>query len=129
MPTPDQATYSIAALVAAHTALRDVIDSGGDAGTIRIRSAADVLLAQVPLGYPCGTVDPVTGRLTLSVAGSTSAVVSGTAAYGQVCDSSGGVHLALPAEIGAVPQPGKLVMNTLTLLAGAPVAVFSATVG
>jgi hypothetical protein len=130
MPAPGSATYSAAALVAAHTALRDVIDGGSSAGFIRIRSSTDVLLAQCPLDDPCGTVNGTTGRLTFALDGrDESADASGTAAYGEICDSTGAVHLALPAQAGSVAVAGKLVLTTLTIVAGAPVEILSATIG
>ena len=43
MPAPSAATYSVAALVAAHTSFRNLIDAGSGPGKIRIRSASDVL--------------------------------------------------------------------------------------
>lgn len=130
MPAPLVATYSAAALIAAHTSFRDLIDSGAAAGFVRIRDAADVLLAQVPLIDPCGAVDGTTGQLTFSIAGpDSSADASGTAAYAEFCDSDGDVHLALPAEVGTVPVSGKIVFNTLSIIAGGPVEIISATVG
>lgn len=131
MPAPAEATYSVAALVAAHTSFRDLIDSGVSAGFVRVRDAADVLLAQVPLADPCGTVNAGTGQLEFDVTGArdSSADASGTAAYAEFCDSDGDVHLALPAESGTAPVAGKFVMNTLTIVAGGPVEIISATVG
>lgn len=129
MTVPTVATYSAAALVAAHTSFKDLIDIG-TAGSIKIRDSADVLLAQVPLSDPCGTVNGTTGQLTFSIAGpDTSADASGTAAYGEFCDSSGTVHLSLPAQAGTVAVSGKIVLNTLSIVAGGPVAVLTATVG
>ncbi len=116
--------------MAAHTSFRDLIDSGAGAGFIRIRDAADVLLAQIPLSDPCGTVNGTTGQLTLSIAGrDESADASGTAAYGELCDSDGDVHLALPAQAGSSPVANKLVLNTLAVVATGPVEVLSATIG
>lgn len=130
MPAPSVYTYSAAALVAAHTSFRDLIDSGASAGFIRIRDAADVLLAQVPLSDPCGSVNGTTGQLTFSIAGpDTSADASGTAAYGEFCDSDGDVHLALPAEQGTVAVSGKIVLNTQAIIVGGTVSVISATIG
>ena len=97
---------------------------------MRIRSAADVLLAQVPLSDPCGSVNGTTGQLTLSIAGvDAGADATGTAAYGEVCDSDGDVHLALPASAGASAVAGYLVLNTLSIVSGVPVAISSATIG
>jgi len=130
MPAPTVATFSAAALIAAHTTFRDLIDAGAGAGFIRIRDAADVLLAQVPLSDPCGTVNGTTGQLVFSIAGQDpSADAAGTAAYGQICDSTGAVHCALPAQQGAVAVAGKIVLNTLTIVAAAPVEVVSAVMG
>ncbi|MFA5388060.1 MAG: hypothetical protein WC322_06800 [Candidatus Paceibacterota bacterium] len=130
MPAPSVATYSVAALVAAHTAFLNLIDAGVAAGSIKIRDAADVLLAQIPLTDPCGTVNGATGQLTITPSGrDESADAAGTAAYGEFCDSAGLVHLALPTQAGLVAVSGKLVMNTLTVVAGGPVEVLSATVG
>lgn len=130
MAVPTVATYSVAALVAAHTAFKDLIDAGTGAGSIKIRDAADVLLAQIPLTDPCGTVNGATGQLTITMAGrDESADASGTAAYGEFCDSAGVVHLSLPAQAGSAAVSGKLVLNTLSVVVGGPAEVLSATVG
>lgn len=130
MPAPSIATYSAAALVAAHTAFKNLIDAGSAAGSIKIRSSADVLLAQVPLTDPCGTVNGTTGQLTITPSGrDESANASGTAAYGEFCDSDGLVHLSLPAQAGSSAVSGYIVINTLTIVAAGPVEVLSATVG
>lgn len=130
MAVPTQATYSPAALEAAHTAFQGLIDAGSAAGSIKIRDAANVLLAQIPLTDPCGTVNGATGQLTITPAGrDESADATGTAAYGEFCDSDGVVHLSLPAQAGSSVVTGKLVINTLSIVAGGPVEVLSATVG
>lgn len=129
MAVPTTPTYSIAALVAAHTAFRDLIDAGTGAGSIRIRDAADVLLAQIPLTDPCGSVHGSTGQLTLTPAArDESADASGTAAYGEFCDSAGLVHLAMPVQAGGASASGKLILNTTEILAGYPVEVIFAAV-
>lgn len=130
MPAPTVATYSPAALIAAHTSFRDLIDSGSGAGFIRIRSASDVLLAQIPLTDPCGTVNGTTGQLTITPSGrDESADASGTAAYGEFCNSDGTVYLSLPAQAGTAAVSGYIVINTLTIVAGGPVEVLSAVIG
>ena len=130
MPAPSVATYSAAALVAAHTSFRDLIDSGSAAGFVRIRSAADVLLATCPLNDPCGSVNGTTGQLTFSFNGrDESADATGTAAYAEFCDSDGDVHLALPAQAGSTAVSGKIVLNSLAIVSGGPVEIISATVG
>ena len=130
MAVPTVATYSAAALVAANTSFKDLIDAGAGAGSIKIRDAADVLLAQIPLTDPCGTVNGTTGQLTITPSGrDESADATGTAAYGEFCDSNGLVHLSLPAQAGSAAVSGKIVINSLSIVAGGPVEVLSATVG
>lgn len=130
MAVPSVATYSAAALVAAHTSFKALIDAGSGAGSIKIRDAADVLLAQVPLSDPCGSVNGTTGQLAFSIAGpDSSADASGTAAYGEFCDSDGLVHLSLPAQQGTTAVSGKMVLNTLSIIAGGPVGIVTATIG
>ena len=130
MPVPTQATYSAAALTAAHTAFRDLLDAGPAGGSIKIRDGSDVLLAQIPLSDPCGTVNATTGQLTLTPAGrDEGADTTGVAAYGELCDSTGAVHLSLPATVGTLPVAGAIVLNTLAVTGGAPVEVLSATIG
>lgn len=130
MPAPSVATYSAAVLVAVHTELRDLIDAGAGAGLIRIRNAADVLLAEFTLDDPCGTVNGTTGQLTITVdVQEASANASGTAAYGEICTSDGTVRLALPAQAGSSAVSGKLVLNTLTITAGGPVNILSCVIG
>lgn len=130
MPAPGSYTYSAAALVAAHTSFRDLIDSGAGAGSIKVRDNSDVLLATIPLSDPCGSVNGTTGQLTFSIAArDESADATGTAAYAEFCDSTGAVHLALPAQAGTSAVSGKIVLNTLSIVAGGPVEVLSAVVG
>jgi hypothetical protein len=130
MPAPSVATYAAAALVAAQTSFRDLIDSGSGAGFVRVRSASDVLLAQIPMTDPCGTVNGTTGRLTITASGrDESADASGTAAYVELCNSSGTVYLSLPVQAGSTPVSGFAVLNTLTVIASGPVELISLTVG
>lgn len=129
MPAPSVATYSAAALIAAHTSFRDLIDTGAGTGSIKIRSSADVLLATHPLLDPCGTVNGTTGQLTLSLGTRPNAVATGTAAYAEICDVAGAVQLALPAQAGSAAVSGKLVLNTLSLVSGGPVEILTAVIG
>lgn len=130
MTIPTSATFSAAALVAAHTSFRDLLDAGSSAGIVKIRDAAGVLLAAVVMTDPCGTVDGSTGRLTLTMSGpDTSADASGTTAYAEFCDGDGLVHLSLPATSGTESEPGFIVLNTLSIIVGGPVGISSATVG
>ena len=130
MTVPTVATYSAAAKIAAHTTFRDLIDSGSGAGFVRVRDSADVLLAEIPLDDPCGSVNGTTGQITFAFDGrDEDAAAGGTAASGEFCDSTGAVHLALPAQAGSVAVSGKLVLNTLTIILGQPVEITAATIG
>lgn len=130
MPAPSNATYSVAAQIAAHTAFRDLLDAGGLAGAVQIKDDDDVLLAEIPLTYPCGTVDALTGQLTITPDGrDEEADASGTAAYAEFCDSDGVVHLSLPARQGSDSRPAYITLNTLMLIEGGPVELVSVTVG
>ena len=130
MPAPASATYHVDALIAAQTSFRDLVDAGAAAGTVRIGNASDALLSTIPLTDPCGTINGSTGQLTITASGpDASAAATGTAAYGQICDSDGKVLLALPAQSGSVPVAGKLVLNTLAIVAGNTVDLVSCTIG
>jgi hypothetical protein len=129
MAVPLVYTYSAEALVAAQTSFLTLIDTG-TAGYVNIRDSADVLLAQLPLDDPAGTVNGTTGQLTFAFDGrDEAAAASGTAAYGEFCESDGTVHLSLPAQAGSVAVSGKLVLNTLTIVLGEPVEAIAATIG
>jgi len=130
MTVPTVATFSAAALIAAHNTLKTLIDAATGAGKVRIRSAADVLLAEIPLTDPCGSVNGTTGQLVLTpAAADDDANATGTAAYGEICDGDGTVHLALPAVAGGSALPGYLVLNTLSIVASGHVAIISITIG
>ncbi len=129
MAVPSSATYSVAAKVAAHQALVDLIDGGSVEGYIAIMDASDVVLSTIPLDDPCGTVAAETGLLTFSIAGSEVPPTEGTAAYGEFRDSNHNAHLALPAQSGGSPVSGYIVLNTLTIVADAEITISSATVG
>lgn len=130
MAVPSVATYSAAAKIDANEAFLALIDAGAGAGKIRIRSSSDVLLAEIPLEDPAGTVNQSTGVLTLAIDGpDSSADATGTAAYCEVCDSANTVHLSIPAQQGTAAVSGKIVLNTLSIVQGGPVEIVSATIG
>jgi hypothetical protein len=128
MAVPTIATYSVAAKEAAHLSFRDLIDAGASNGTLKIRDASDVLLVTVPLADPCGTVSAVTGILTITAQVATT-IATGTAAYGELCDSTGTVHLSIPAVAGTSSVSGKLVLNSLNVLINSEITIVSATIG
>lgn len=129
MAVPTVATYSLAARIAAHTALRDLIDSGAGPGAIIIRGSADQALATIPLSDPAGAVSGSTGQLTLDIPASAVAAVTGMAAYCDVCSSTGEAYLSLPAQSGTSAVTGYIVLNTLSIVVGTEVSVLSAVIG
>jgi len=130
MPAPSSATYSAAAKVAANTAFKTLLDAESGPGSIAIRDNSDVLLAEIALTDPCGSVNGTTGQLTLTPDGrEESAPAGGTAAYAEIRDAADAVHLAMPCQAGTVAVSGKCVINSLAITAGAPVEVVSAVIG
>lgn len=123
MTAPVAVTWAAPAYVVAHTALLTAMAGGA----VKIRSATDVLLATVTLNSPAGTVHGTSGKITLTSASGT-ASVAGDAAYGELCDSASTVLCAMPCATGPTAAPGYLALNTLMLLAGAPVVIIG-TIG
>ena len=128
MAVPTVATYSVTALTDLNTALLALIDAGAGAAKVFIRDSSDVLLAEVPLTDPAGTI--TTGVLTLTASGpDTSANASGLAAYCEIADSDDTVHLSLPAAEGTVSVSGFIVFTSLTILATKPVTISAMAIG
>lgn len=122
--------YSAAALIAAHTAFRTLVDGETGAVTLKVRDVADVLLATITLQDPSMSINGTTGQITLLIAArEESAPASGTADYAELCDGIGGVHLTIDCVAGTVAVPGYVVMNSLNVIAGGPVEVLLATIG
>lgn len=128
MPVPTGPTFSVAAKVAAHTAFKDLIDSGTN-GFLKLRDSGDVLLADIQLAFPSGTVNGSTGQYSISIASDPIADASGTAAYGELCDSAGTAHLSLPVIEGVTPTNGYITINSTNIVAGGPVNLVSFVLG
>lgn len=122
--------YSAAAVIAANTSFLNLLDANASAAMIRIRDASDVLLAEITLSDPAGTVDGTTGQLTLSVATQeTSAPATGTADTAEITDGAGTVHLTMPCAAGSAAASGSCVLSSLNIEAGGAVNVVSAVIG
>jgi hypothetical protein len=129
MPAPAQYTYSAQALIDAQTSFLDLVDAGTSPAKIRLRDEADILLAEIPLDDPCGTVDGA-GQLTITSSGpDTSADATGICSYGEICDSDNVVALTLPAEEGAAAVSGKLVISNTSIVIAGEVALVSCVIG
>ena len=130
MSVPTEPTYSVEAKYDANVALLALIDASSNPGVIRLRDDADVLLAELTLDSPGGSVSAVTGALTLDVAGPDNDVdAGGVCAYAEVCDGDDNVHLALPAQEGTEAEAGYLVLNNTTLIQGGTVSLSSVVIG
>ena len=119
-------TYTAPALTAAHTGLMEDLPGG----SLAILDSGGVLLASVTLGSPAGSVNTTTGQLTFTIATQEdSAPNSGTAANAELRDSTGVVYLTLTCTEGTAAVSGECVLNSLNILAGAPVEVVSLVIG
>ncbi|NCC23018.1 MAG: hypothetical protein EOM26_11260 [Alphaproteobacteria bacterium] len=119
--------YSLAAAIAIRETLLSQIVAGAGDPSIAIYSAADVLLASMTIDSSASAVDAETAVLTLVIdAQEDSAPATGTASYGRVLDGDGDPVVQLPCAAGSTIVPGAIVINTLSLIEGAPFEVRSA---
>ena len=129
MAAPGSYTYSAQALIDAQTSFLDLVDGGTGAGKIFLYSEADLMLAEIPLNDPSGTVDGA-GQLTITASGpDTSADAAGECTWGSICDGDDVEYLALPAQQGGAAVSGKLVISNTTIALGAEVTLVSCTIG
>lgn len=126
MAAPYLGTWSPAAKIAAHEALLALLDAHAtESASITIHDVDDVLLATIPLDKPSGAVNQSTGKFTLADAGREEDATAGAASYATLRDGAGDPHISLPCQAGTTPVAGKCVLNTLTIVAGAPVELVS----
>ncbi len=122
--------YEPVVLAAAHQALADLIDGGGDVGRIKIYDSGGVLLATFVLQNPCGTVDTDTGQLTLAPAApELNAPAGGVAHHAELENGDGDRLLTVSVQAGTGPVPGVLVVSVANIVAGGTVELVSATFG
>ena len=130
MPAPSALTFTPASLIAANTAWLALLDTGAGNASIAIRSAADVLLAEIPLTDPAGTVNGTTGQLTLTPAsGEDAAPATGNAAYAEIRNPAGTPLVAMPCVEGSSAVADVCVLSRLAIESGDPVDVISITIG
>jgi hypothetical protein len=119
-------TFSVAGKIAAHTALKNEIESAG-AAKCRLHASNDTLLAEIILAS--GSVD---GSGILSWGMDTredSAPAAGQVSYGAITNNSNVEYIRLDAAQGDTPVDGYVVINTLDITVGAPVELITMTVG
>jgi hypothetical protein len=110
------------------TAILDRLDTDGAGSIIRFVNSGNTTLAEVPLDFPCGAVNPTTGALTFDIDGrDESANASGTAAFGLIVDANGTVHLKAQVRQGTAAQSGFFTMASTYIQIGQPVEVASLT--
>jgi hypothetical protein len=113
--------------------IRDLIDAGGAAGTLRIYKGAipgpngtpagGDLLAELPLAYPCAQ-SSVAGALTFDpITADPDAAATGTATWARIVTSAGASVIDL--DVKGTGGGGSLELNTVTINIGDPVAVTS----
>lgn len=130
MTTPTKAVYSVQARIDAHTALRDIIDSGQGNGCCLIHSDNGDELVNIELEKPCGQIDPATGKLTINHANALNVIgLDGIAAYATIRDSDLNEHLAIPVKEGTDPEIGWVVLDSISLLSGGNVQIDSIEIG
>lgn len=115
------------------TPIRDAIDAGAGAGTIKIyngtqpASASDAVTSQTLLGTltfsdPCGTV--ASGSLTMSaITQDSSADATGTASWARIADSTGATVMDI--DVTNTGGGGTLQLNTVNIVVGGPILITS----
>jgi len=129
MPAPTSYTYTAAILSSAQQVFLDAVDAGTGAGKLKLYDDSDVLLSVITLTDPAGTIDGA-GQLTITAAGpDTSADATGTCTYGTITDSDDNVCVSIPAQTGASPVSGVIVLSNTSIVAGGEVTLTSCTIG
>lgn len=121
--------YSAAAWIAAHTALLTLIEDGASDSKIKLYDGSDVLLGEFVIDDATSDVSGVTGDITIEIATQEDAAIAGgTASYITICDGDGDVVYKMSCQQGTEAVAGKCVMNSLTIISGAPVDILSCTI-
>lgn len=124
------ATYDLGTIVAAHEAVVAEWDAAGSSCYINVCNSANGVLATVLLSYPCGTVSPTTGQLSLNFNGrDEDAASGGTAHHIDIKDHAGVARCSVPCVESPTPVSGFCAMVSTTVVEGAPFEVSSVTFG
>lgn len=106
------------------------LDAGSGPAVVKIYDSGNVLLSELPLQDPCGSVNGGTGVLTLLIGvRDEAAAASGTASYATFCTSAGTEVFRLSIVAGTSPVPYTMVMPNPAIVVGAPVELTSVTIG
>lgn len=123
--------YSADAWIAAHTGLLDLIKGGTGSPTLKLydNGTPAVKLAEFVIDEAGSTVNGTTGDITLAIATQEDAALAGgTASYLDICDGDGAVVYRMSCQQGSQAVAGKCVLNSTTIISGAPVDILSATI-
>ncbi|MEM1191563.1 MAG: hypothetical protein AAGI72_23730 [Pseudomonadota bacterium] len=129
MPAPPEYFFDASVLIASHTQLLALIDAGNGQGKVRLYDDSDVLLCEIALTDPAGSVNGATGQLTVTQATQGNPVAGGTCTYGTVTDSDNNVRATYPVQAGTSAVSGFLVINSVAIVIGVPVTLAAATFG
>ena len=122
-------SYSLNAWIAGYTALLGEITSGSGDPTVSIFSAADVLLAEATIDTATSEVNGTTGDITIEIdVQEAAAPAGGTASYAQIINGDAEPTVQVPCQAGSSPVAGYCVLNTLTIVSGAPVEILSVSI-
>ena len=119
------------------TPIRDAIDAGSGAGTIKIYTtpmatlpsdaiAAQTLLGTLTFSDPSGAT-PTGGVFTASaITQDSSADATGTAVWARIADSTGAT--VMDVDITVTGGGGAMQMNTTSIVIGGPISISALTV-
>jgi hypothetical protein len=122
-------SYSLNAWIAGYTALLGEITGGAGDATVSIFDDDDVLLAEATIDATASEVSATTGDITIEIdTQEDSAPAGGTASYAQIINGDAEPTIQVPCQAGSSPVAGYCVLNTLTIVSGAPVEILSVTI-
>lgn len=120
-------TYSADLLIAVHD---EVVSVMGTDAKLVLLNMSNLVLAEFPLMTPAGTVDPITGQLSIDFDGRCEAAAeSGTTVTFEIRTSTDDTLLSGPCRSGSSALSGYLTFNTLLIESGSPLEITSLTFG
>lgn len=121
------ATYATDLIIAIHNTVVSELGGGAD---LVLTNSGNTVLAIFPLGSDAGTVDPVTGQLSINFDGRCEAAeASGTAAYFKLRKADTTVLITGPVRSGTSSLTGYLTLNSTLIESGSPIEITSLTFG
>ncbi len=108
-------------------ALTDLTSEGTSGCKVVIYDADDVVLAEIALSDPAGTV--TSNRLQINVAGNSIAVATGTASYVRINKTTGTEFARLNCAQGSAAVANKFIMGSLEVFTGSVIAVSTFFIG